>query len=266
MRIRRKSLFSSVLFVLTSVAAVGAPFTINVNFSGGLSPTQQSIFTTAANTWMNLISGYQPGISIASLNISAAGTAIDGVGGVLGSAGPDTVTSQGGFLLATSGSMNFDSADLSNMESNGTLLTVILHEMAHVMGFGTLWTPNGVYLNNTGQYTGPAALTAYKAEFSQPSATFIPVELGGGAGTANGHWNEADGGGSLTGIISPLGDMRFELMTGWVNSPYFISQTTIGSFVDIGYLAATTDMPEPAPMALISIGLLAVGVLRRRTR
>lgn len=258
-----KSIFLAPFFLL---AASAAPFTINVNFTGGLTPTQQAVFTTAANTWMSLITGYQPGISIASLNINAAGSAIDGVGGILGSAGPDTLVTQGGFILASTGSMDFDSADLANMESNGTLLPVILHEMAHVMGFGTLWTDNGVYLNNTGQYTGPAALSIYKTEFSQPSATFIPVELGGGPGTADGHWNEVDGGSSLTGIISPFGDMRDELMTGWLNTPYFISQTTVASFVDIGYLSASTEVPEPASMALFSVGLLAIGVLRRRAR
>ena len=258
-----KSLLLAPFFLLVASAA---PFTISVNFTGGLTLTQQAVFTTAANTWMSLLPSYQTGINISALNIDAAGAAIDGVGGVLGSAGPNTLTSQGGYTLATSGSMSFDSADLANMEANGTLLPVILHEMAHVMGFGTLWTNNGVYINNSGQYTGPAALSTYQTEFSQPSATFVPVELGGGSGTANGHWNEVDGGGALTGIVSPLGDMRYELMTGWISSQYFISQTTVASFVDIGYVAASTEVPEPAPMALLSIGLLAIGALRRRVR
>ena len=258
-----KSLLLAPFFLL---AASAAPFTIAVNFTGGLTPSQQSIFSTAANTWMSLLPSYQPGISIAALNINASGVTFDGVGGILGAAGPDSLTTQGGFVLATTGTMQFDSADLANMESNGTLLPVILHEMAHVMGFGTLWTDNGVYLNNTGQYTGPAALSTYKVEFSQPSATFIPVELGGGPGTANGHWNEVDGGSALTGIVSPLGDMQFELMTGWINTPYFISQTTVASFVDIGFQSASADVPEPASMALFSIGLVVIGVLCRRAR
>lgn len=258
-----KSLLLAPFFLL---AASAAPFTIAVNFTGGLTSSQQSIFTTAANTWMGLLPSYQPGISIAALNINASGVTFDGVGGILGSAGPSTIVNQGGYTVATAGSMQFDSADLANMESNGSLLPVILHEMAHVMGFGTLWTNNGVYLNNTGQYTGPNALSTYQAEFSQPSVTFIPVELGGGPGTANGHWNEVDGGSALTGIISPFGDMRNELMTGWINTPYFISQTTVASFVDIGYQAASSEVPEPASMALFSIGLVAIGVLRRRAR
>lgn len=258
-----KSLLLAPFFLL---AASAAPFTISVNFGGGLTAGQQAIFTTAANTWMGLLPSYQPGISIAALNISASGVAIDGVGGILGSAGPNTLTNQSGYVLATAGEMQFDSADLSNMESNGTLLPVILHEMAHVMGFGTLWTNNGVYIVNTGQYTGPNALSAYQTEFSQPSATFVPVELGGGSGTANGHWNEVDGGGCCTGILSTNGDMTYEIMTGWLNSGSYISRTTVGSFVDIGYLAATAETPEPATFVLLSAGLAVIGLARRRNR
>jgi hypothetical protein len=35
--------------------------------------------------------------------------------------------------------MSFDSADLANMEADGTLNDVITHEMGHVLGIGTVW-------------------------------------------------------------------------------------------------------------------------------
>jgi hypothetical protein len=185
---------------------------------------------------------------------------------------------QGGYVLATQGVMQFDLADLAALEVNGVLLTVITHEMAHVMGFGTLWEYNSVYVNGSGQYTGANALAAYQAEFD-PSATFVPVELGGGPGTANGHWDEVDGGvvggdDGLTGITNSWGDdMGFELMTGWLNStgdqPAFISNTTVQSFVDIGYTVSVSlpaSVPEPATVWLLGIGLAGISLSTRRRR
>jgi len=40
--------------------------------------------------------------------------------------------------------MEFDSADLSNMENDGTLEEVILHEMDNVIGIGTIWDTLGL--------------------------------------------------------------------------------------------------------------------------
>ncbi|MCP4379467.1 MAG: PEP-CTERM sorting domain-containing protein [bacterium] len=256
---------------VTATTASAGTFDISVNFVGGLSTSQQAIFTNAEAMWESVLTGYQSGVTYTgSLSINAQGVAIDGVGGTLGSAGPDTGVGSGGFLIVTTGSMEFDSADLDDMETNGTLYSVICHEMAHVIGFGTLWnTPalgfsgyQDVYEDGTGEYTGAAALAAYKDEFNQPTATYVPVELSGGSGTANGHWNENYGGGGLTGITDGDGnDMRNELMTGWLNAPAFLSQTTISSFEDIGY----TVTPEPATMSLLMVGGLAL-VRRRRRR
>lgn len=256
---RRSAIAAGIALTLGVAGTANASFTINVNFTGGLTPSQQAIFSTAASTWQSLITGYRPGITLTGININATGAAIDGVGGILGSAGPTSGVTQAGFVLATAGSMTFDSADLASLESSGSLLPVILHEMGHVMGFGTLWTNNGVYVNGSGAFTGAAALAAYQIEFNQPGATFVPVELGGGGGTADGHWNEVDGGAGPTGIVSGAGDMRNELMTGWLNTPYFISQTTLGSFYDIGY----TVIPTPGAAVLAGMGVLTLGRRRR---
>lgn len=257
----KKSLLSVLLFASASAAA---PLNIQLNFGSGFTPAQQSIFTLAANTWMSLLVGYAPGINISALQINASAPFIDGAGGTLGQAGPTFVTNQGGFTLATQGIMQFDSADVAQLELDGLLQDVILHEMGHVLGLGTLWTSNNVYVNGTGQYTGAFGLAAYRAEFNQPLAAFVPVELGGGTGTANGHWNEVDGGAGLTGITDAQGrDMRDELMTGWLNGNSFISNLTVQSFRDIGY--APTAIPEPSTIILVS-GAFGLLLFRHRRR
>lgn len=260
MNLKRHALVLALVGFLafTTTDAEAAPFDINVIFGGGLTPSQQAIFATAASTWEAFLPEYQPGIVIPSLNIAASGVAIDGPGGILGQAGPNAFTAQGGFLLSTAGIMQFDSADLAALEVAGLLDEVILHEMAHVMGLGTLWVANSVYVNGTGQYTGANALGAYKVEWN-PAATFVPVELGGGPGTANGHWDELLLPYLLAGpnFGRPLSD---ELMTGFLGASAFISNTTVQSFVDIGY----SSIPEPGLVVLAVIGLAGVAVRRRR--
>ena len=240
-----------------------AGFFIDLGDISSMTASQQSAFNSAKATWENLITDYQPNSGgLTGLTIKASIMAIDGAGGILGQAGPTSgITAANGFTYATVGIMEFDSADVANLESNGSFTSVILHEMAHVIGFGTLWTHNNVYVNNSGQFTGANALASYRTEFNQPTAAFVPVELGGGVGTRNGHWDESDGGGANTGRQTIDGkDMRFELMTGWLNSPAFISNTTVMSFQDIGYITA---VPEPSSYVLLAVGLSGFWVSRR---
>jgi len=244
---------------LAAVSQPASAISINLSFSGTLTPSQQATFTQAESFWESVLVGYQPGINIPSITIDAAGTFIDGPGGILGQAGPTSLTNQGGYRLTTGGTMEFDSADLDSLELDGTLGDVILHEMAHVLGFGTLWTLNGVYhpLGAPGQYTGANGLAMWQSEFNQPGATFVPVELGGGPGTAGGHWNEVDGGAGPTGITDSLGrDMRDELMTGWLNPGSFVSDMTRASFIDIGYDVTFVPLPAAVWLFISGFGLL----------
>jgi hypothetical protein len=161
--------------------------------------------------------------------------------------------------------MTFDSADVANLFAGGAWQNVILHEMAHVLGFGTLWTNNGVYVNGSGEFLGAIAASYWNSEFGQAGTP--DVELGGGSGTANGHWNEVDGGGALTGIVDSLGrDMRNELMTGWLDSNAFISDMTIASFQDIGFMGLNAA-PEPGSLLLASTAVSIFGFAKlRRSR
>ena len=260
--------------------AARADFIIDINYAGDAQ--FRPFFDNAARQWESLLSGYQNGTVVArsqnssyqagetvqTLFIDANVSFIDGAGGVLGSAGPnELIIDQAGFFLATDGGMTFDSADSANLVAAGTFEAVVLHEMAHVMGFGTLWTQNNVYINNTGEYLGANGNAAWNTEFGQPGTS--DVELAGGPGTANGHWNEVDGGTGLTGITvqdpnsANFGrDMRDELMTGWLNANPFISDMTIGSFVDIGFVAAA--VPEPGTVLLIAFGAAGAFAVRRR--
>lgn len=277
----RKPITAIVLSLVLSSTSQAVPFDIELNFLGGLTASQQAIFATAETTWESLVLSYKDSWvpTGTKLKIDAKGEAIDGVGGTLGFAGPTTgiASGSGNYLYAKSGEMTFDLADLGALESGGSLLNVILHEMAHVMGIGTLWSSSGVgipgfqelYVAGSGEYTGANALAAYNAEFSQ-TGTFVPVELGGGGGTANAHWNEVNGGGGLTGITDSLGrDSSKMLMTGWLNSGSFISDTTLGSFEDLGYNTSLSAVPESMftlPVLFLVLVGLFTGSLRMRHR
>jgi hypothetical protein len=252
--IRVVTLAASMLSYQASAAIV--PFDITVNFGSGLSVSQKLIFSEAEAFWESKILGYASALSFSpGLIIAASGVANDGVGGILGSAGPEVGyrNVSNNILYATKGRMQFDSADLGFLETNGTLFSVIVHEMAHVIGFGTLWTHNGLYSIGTGRYTGAMALQAYREEFD-PVATYVPVELDGGPGTANGHWDETWSG--------PTSDV----MTGYIEGAVTFSKTSFAAFRDLGYMTADQSAPAsivPAPYFACGV-LILVGLSRRR--
>ncbi|MBZ9613407.1 leishmanolysin-related zinc metalloendopeptidase [Rheinheimera maricola] len=249
-------LVASLTFSSPVCAAIIYDFDIRVNFDGGLTASQQSIFSQAELFWETLIIGYRDEYAGPGLDISASGPAIDGPGGILGQAGPTFGIFLPTYVYATAGIMQFDAADLLNLEAQGSLLDVIIHEMAHVIGFGTLWSaPFNDVLDVNGNYVGAYGLAAY--QLSNPGATFVPVEQGGGPGTAGGHWDETDGGGDP------------EIMTGWLDFPSSISLTTINSFADLGYVinpdyaVNINQVPAPSALALLLLGLFG---LRKKLR
>lgn len=270
----RRYIAAILLAIFCSSNTQADTFSIQINYLGA-DPQYEAAFTEAATIWGGLISEYQNGVvtsasggssygigdTMNTLYLDADIMAIDGTGGILGFAGPTEIAvDQLGFTLSTDGVMTFDLADVPGLVSNGTFTDVILHEMAHTMGFGTLWTDNDVYVNGSGEFTGAEATSFWASEFGQSGTP--DVELGGGSGTANGHWNENNGGSGSTGITDSMGrDMRDELMTGWLNSNSFISEMTVASFVDIGYVKSTA-VPEPGSMLVL--GLFGTLFFRRK--
>ncbi len=151
---------------------------------------------------------------------------IDGSGGTLGSAGPCYIRSIG--KLPVYGTMVFDVEDVGSLASQ--FEEVILHEMGHVFGIGTIWDTLGLLnykrgncqRSKTVSFTGAVAKAEYAA-LPGSSGGNVPVEDDYGPGTKCGHWDEAEFGN--------------ELMTGFLNGGVFnpISRVTVGSLDDLGY-------------------------------
>jgi len=204
------------------------PFKIEVRIIGGLTASQKAIFQVAAERWSEIIVGNLPAIStdigvVDDLVIDAEGTTIDGPGRVLGQAGPTFV--RPGSLLPARGIMEFDIADLQELENSGELLDVIIHEMGHVLGIGTLWQDLGLIRGsgtNNPEFRGQNAMREYGVLKNTNSPTFVPIANTGGAGTREGHWRESV--------------FDTELMTGFDDpGRNALSRLTIASLQDLGY-------------------------------
>ena len=244
--------------VITDVPFIPPPqpgFQITVTFpDSSLTPSQQRVFQQAASRWQEIIVGDLPNVTdpatgqvIDDILIVATAPAIDGVGGVLGQARP-TDFRPGARGLPWKGEMQFDTADVPATMADGTFLSTILHEMAHSLGFGSVWQQFGLVkgVGTTSPiYVGANALREYRTLFGAPRATGVPVEATGGAGTAGGHWSERI-------LVN-------ELMTGFAERagvPTPISRITVGQFQDLGYqvnygradvYAKPTPLPAPPP-------------------
>ena len=157
---------------------------------------------------------------------------IDGVGQVLGSAGPCLTRTSSG--LTALGVMRFDSADLADLASKGRLADVVLHEMLHVVGFGTLWKSRGL-LADTGtvnvRVTGALAAASCVNDHAggavcagavpAENCLDLPSSVTCGTGTINAHWKEST--------------FRSELMTGYAGTSNPLGRMSIQALADLGY-------------------------------
>lgn len=225
----------------------GAAFEITLCITTPMTASQRAAFTNSAARWATLVRSDIADIatSIAEescganspsmthdfddLVIFAAVSDIDGPGAVLGQAGPCFIRNAGGLPLL--GTMAFDAADLAMLESSNQLGSVILHEMGHVLGIGTLWQSKGFLQNRSTAgnpldtyYNGPNGIVGFDAigGATYTGGANVPVENTGGPGTMNGHWRESV-------LVN-------ELMTGYINpgvNP--LSVLTVRSLMDLGY-------------------------------
>jgi hypothetical protein len=233
---------------VVTAAAKPAPgpgqFSITLRFINAPTATQEARFTEAKAKWEGIISGDVPDVSgviparacgssfatpvfngtIGSILIDVLLQPIDGPGAVLGAAGPCLVRNAD--FLTVYGIMFFDVADLDFLEDLGFFDEVVIHEMGHVLGFGTLWNFGRNLLVGGApdpRFTGPLAIAAYDDLGGEGT---VPVEGDqGGPGTLFGHWDEAT--------------FFNELMTGFLNSSANanpLSDLSVASMGDLGYV------------------------------
>ncbi len=236
---------ADVTFDATATAVTG-DFDIDVRFLSTPTASQQAAFDNAAARWESLITGDVVDVPLTTsagacasgspaldetvddVIIFASITPIDGPGGILGSAGPCFIRS--GNDLTILGAMEFDSDDVASLENDGLFEDVILHEMGHVLGIGTLWDIKGLLIDPSQSggtdphFVGTEALAQFDAigGDSYTGGNKVPVEDTGGPGTADGHWRESV--------------FDNELMTGFIDvTSNPLSVVTVGSLEDLGY-------------------------------
>jgi len=229
-------------------ASVHSDFHIDVRFFGpAMTDAQKALFTNAAARISALVTGDIPDVPVQNFDVAAvcgfpelpvlnetiddlviyaSVQDIDGPGKILAQAGPCAFRGRSQAYLTMIGVMEFDSADLDRIGTNGTLQDVITHEMMHVLGIGTLWYAQGLTLNpgtSMVSYVGTAGKKGCADDGGlSMCAAGVPVENNGVPGTADSHWRESV--------------FQSELMTGYVNSGGMpLSAITAGSLQDMGY-------------------------------
>ena len=238
---------------------------IDVDYSSVVDPRVRAAYATAEAFWESRIQNYSTAmpkailVQLTKLRIIALadiidGTAEDGTGPILGQAGPDAfLTFQSGnlfepriFTFPTNSTMTIDTEDVDFMVRNDLLDRVTIHEMGHALGFGSLWPQNGLVgpLAGVGlpQYIGGEfAIKGYRQDTGSPVLSFVPIEQGGGAGTAGAHWA---GVGVFDQILTPA--FKHDIMVGILGAfdpssgqvvygNAFTTNATWGGMADLGW-------------------------------
>ena len=216
-------------------------------------PRQREAVTKALARWQTAIVGHvqtsslsaqanecfdgMPALneSIEDLLLFVQLAAIDGPKNIIGQSAPCYLHSSG---LTEMGFLQLDTADLDLMLADGTLDNVVLHEIGHILGIGTLWSFRHNLLTGAGGinpfFTGAVARDGFALTGSTYTGTPVPVENSGGQGTRDSHWRR-----------TVFGN---ELMNGFAAAVMPMSRVTIGSLADLGY---TVNLAAADPFSLV---------------
>jgi hypothetical protein len=247
-------------------------YNVDVQYLTAVTPQQGEGFDNAKARWQRLIYGDEPdefvnipadtlrkycapGAPMLNQNIDdviiyVRLDSIDGPGKILGQAGPCVIRDAPGWLPLV-GVMQFDTADVASLLADGQWDDVALHEMGHVLGYGTIWSFLDVLVGSGGtdpHFVGTQAIAAFDRSGGQSysAGAKVPVENcvgipGCGGGTRDGHWRE-----------SVFDD---ELMTGYIDQgvPNPLSVISVASMGDLAYTvnyAGSEPYTVTSPLAL----------------
>lgn len=238
-------------------------FDVAFGWHSSVSASTRAAIRQAASTWEGILANtelsavrFDRQITCGSLTttepvglvddllIFFAVTSIDGEGGTLGYAGPCYVRS--GSFLPSVGRVVLDSDDLPRL-SAAAMQSLVLHEVAHVLGFGTIW-------NVTNPSEGTAGTVTVDTHFPGPNAV-AAFDAAGGASYTGGKVpvQNVDPG--------PDGHWRYSMFAGELMAPSIsahtgsaVSAITIQALADLGYTVSggfadpfSVILPDRAP-------------------
>lgn len=248
---------------LTFEADAHSDFHIDLVFVSEPTPDQFKVFDTARRRWEGIILNALPmvegnlgefarncGFEIDDEPYESDGITIfvdlgpiDGPNKTLGRAGPCLLRAVDG--SPAFGGMTLDTADLDVLEAHGYLEAVILHEMGHVIGFGTAWGAAGLLENPSlpdhqgadTHFTGDSARVAFEeilGGVAYESGQIVPVANDSVRGSSDGHWREDVFGNEL---MTPI-------LTGH-ESHLPVSLVTIASLADLSFYETNLRVADP---------------------
>lgn len=184
----------------------------------------------------------QPVAIIDDVVVVIAVRPVDGPGGILAGARPCGV--RDGSMLPFMGTIRFDSDDLDRLLDRGNMDDVeelILHEMGHVLGIGSVWGDFGLLREPSiggpadadTHFAGPLAVAAFnEAGGKDYDGAKVPVENQAGPGSGDSHWRQSV---LVTELMTPFASI------GFVDP---LSAITIQSLADLGY-TVNVDLADP---------------------
>lgn len=254
---------------LTTRDSTTGTFGIDVRFADNVPDFVRDAARRAARRWAQVIRTDVPDVHVrANFSSSCTGcptaidelvddvvvfigvSPIDGASGIAGQASPLVVRQ--GTRLPAAGAVTADVMDIAALRVEGTLESMLVHEIGHALGIGTTWqspSPDLVAGRSTAdpRFIGQqAAQAAASMGVISSAAAGIPVS------TDRAHWNYT---------YMNLG--TWDVM-GVAVGPQVLTSVTAASMADLGYgiSLAGADLPALLQVGTVAAPATSTGVVR----